>query len=164
MIEKIVSGGQTGADRAALDVALELGVAIGGWVPRGRRAEDGPIPKRYQGLVETDSVAYETRTELNVRDSDATLIFGFGPPQGGSALTQQLARGFRKPVLAVDLDRFSVEEVIASIREWLALTCPRVLNVAGPRSSEEPRISDATADVLRHALRGDAAQPAVADD
>ena len=85
MIDKIVSGGQTGADRAALDVALELGLSTGGWIPRGRRAEDGAIPERYEELVESDSESYERRTELNVRDSDATVVFSFGPPTGGSA-------------------------------------------------------------------------------
>ena len=87
MVTKIVSGGQTGADRAALDAALEVGFATGGWIPRGRRAEDGAVPERYGNLVETESDAYEPRTELNVRDSDATVIFSFGPAFGGSALT-----------------------------------------------------------------------------
>ena len=153
MIEKIVSGGQTGADRAALDVALELGIAIGGWVPRARRAEDGRVPERYEGLVETGSDAYEVRTERNVRDSDATLIITFGAPEGGTALTRRFALEFGKASLIVDLERSSIEEAVASIREWIAYTCPRVLNVAGPRLSKEPRITEATTDILRLALR-----------
>ena len=157
MIEKIVSGGQTGADRAALDVARELGIATGGWVPRGRRSEDGAIPERYVGLVETDSEAYEPRTERNVRDSDATLILAFGEPRGGTQLAHQLALRFDKPVLTLDLQLSTIQEAIASVRDWFARTQPRILNVAGPRLSEEPRISHATSDVLREALRGAAA-------
>jgi hypothetical protein len=80
LIAKIVSGGQTGADRAALDVAIGLGIATGGWVPRGRRAEDGAVPGRYVGMDETESPDYAERTRLNVRDSDATLILAFGRP------------------------------------------------------------------------------------
>ena len=96
MIEMIMSGGQTGADRAALDAAIESGVRHGGYVPKGRRAEDGPVPPCYQ-LTETNSPNYPTRTELNVVNSDATVIFTFGPPERGSALTIKLAREHKKP-------------------------------------------------------------------
>lgn len=153
MVEKIVSGGQTGADRAALDVALELGLGTGGWIPRGRRAEDGTIPERYGGLVETDSDAYALRTERNVRDSDATVVFAFGPPTGGSALTASLARSLGKPILTLDLERCTPEAPDARLRRWLTESRPRVLNVAGPRSSQEPRIAEATARILRAALQ-----------
>mgnify|MGYP003793290687 CR=1 FL=1 len=91
MIKKIVSGGQTGVDRAALDVAMQLGIPVGGWCPRGRRAEDGRIPDSYP-LREASSVNYAKRTELNVRDSDGTLILSGGPLTGGTALTESLAR------------------------------------------------------------------------
>ncbi len=154
VIATIVSGGQTGADRSAWDVALELGIAIGGWIPRGRRAEDGLVPERYEGLAETDSASYESRTKRNVRDSDATLIFAFGPPTGGTALTEEVAHQLGKPVLTVDLERCSLEESVAAVRDWLSRTRPRVLNVAGPRLSQEPRIAEATSGVLRQALRG----------
>ncbi len=157
MIEKIVSGGQTGADRAALDVALELGLSTGGWIPRGRRAEDGAIPERYEELVESDSESYERRTELNVRDSDATVVFSFGPPTGGSALTVRLAHSLGKPLLSLDLERSTADEAIARLRMWLSEARPRVLNVAGPRLSHEPRIAQATAMILRRAIRPDPA-------
>ncbi len=153
MIDKIVSGGQTGADRAALDVAVELGLATGGWIPHGRRAEDGTVPQRYEGLIEADSESYECRTELNVRDSDATVVFSFGPPTGGSALTVRLARSLEKPLLALDLERSTADEAIARLRRWLSETRPHVLNVAGPRLSQEPRIAEATAIILRRAIR-----------
>jgi hypothetical protein len=153
VVHKIVSGGQTGADRAALDVAGELGLATGGWVPRGRRAEDGRVPERYTGLVETRSDAYAQRTRWNVRDSDATLVLSFGPPGGGSALTARLARELGRPVLVLDLERLGEDEAGARLRAWLAGTRPRTLNVAGPRASQEPRIAAATAAVLRRGLR-----------
>ena len=151
-LEKIVSGGQTGADRAALDVAIALKLATGGWVPQGRRAEDGHIPARYAGLVETDTEAYEQRTALNVRDSAATLIFSFGEPTGGTALTLKLARNSGKPHLAVDLEVTPPDVAAARVREWLAQTGVRVLNVAGPRASSEPRIAAAVTSVLSAAL------------
>lgn len=151
-LEKIVSGGQTGADRAALDVAMALGLETGGWVPHGRRAEDGRIPVRYSGLVETDTESYQTRTALNVRDSEATLIFSFAEPTGGTALTLRLARSSGKPFLAVDLESLETQEAAERIREWLAQTGVRVLNVAGPRQSGEPRITAAVTTVLKSAL------------
>jgi hypothetical protein len=131
MVEKIISGGQTGADRAGLDVALELGLNIGGWVPRGRRAEDGIVPAKYGGMVETQTDAYEERTKLNVRDSDATVIFTFGPPRGGSALCAETARSTGKPVLLLDLNGNNPEEMISHLRDWLGKVSPRILNVAG---------------------------------
>src|SRR5437870_10377236 len=96
MLTKIISGGQTGVDRAALDVALELGLPCGGWCPRGRRAEDGPIPERYP-LQEMKSPAYPPRTARNVRDSDGTVILTRGQPDRGTALTIELAERYRKP-------------------------------------------------------------------
>lgn len=103
MLEKIVSGGQTGVDRAALDAGLTSGIAVGGWCPAGRRAEDGMIPERYP-LLELDSPEYAARTEKNVVDSDATLVLNFGVLADGTALTVQLARKHRKPLHVVQLD------------------------------------------------------------
>lgn len=153
-LEKIVSGGQTGADRAALDVALSAKLATGGWVPHGRRAEDGRIPARYAGLVETDASNYEHRTALNVRDSDATLVFSFGEPSGGTALTRKLALASGKPCLQVDLDAVGSDEAAERIRAWLAEHGIRVLNVAGPRASRDPRIAEAVTRALGTAIRG----------
>src|SRR6266852_5932705 len=104
VISKIVSGGQTGVDRAALDVALELGIPCGGWCPKGRRAEDGSIPDHYP-LRETSTAFYPQRTEWNVRDSDGTLVLTLGRPDGGTALTIELARRLPKPFLAVNLKK-----------------------------------------------------------
>ena len=151
MLEKIVSGGQTGADRAALDFARATGLQTGGWVPRGRVAEDGRIPEHYVGLEETDSDDPAVRTALNVRDSDATLILSHGPLAGGSLLTFQKATRPERPVLHLDLDQVSIVSAAAQLRRWLATVRPRILNVAGPRASEDNRIASDTEAVLRAA-------------
>jgi len=152
LLEKIVSGGQTGADRAALDVALDLGIATGGWVPHDRRAEDGKIPARYSGLIETETDAYEHRTALNVRDADATLVFHYDAPTGGTALTLKLASASSRPFLAIDLAATTEADAADRVRAWLASERIRVLNVAGPRASREPRVATAVANILRAAL------------
>ena len=145
---KIVSGGQTGVDRAALDVALELGLEAGGWVPRGRRAEDGVIPERYP-VRECESEAYAERTRLNVRDSDATLVLTRGAPEGGTAKTIGIADTMARPLLVVDLDGGADP---AAGRAWLDDVTPGVLNVAGPRESTCPGIHQRAADYLRELL------------
>jgi hypothetical protein len=142
---KIISGGQTGVDRAALDEALSNGVAVGGWCPAGRRAEDGRIPPHYP-LDETPSSDHAVRTGWNVRDSDATLIFCSGEPASGTALTAQAARLYDKPLLIVDPLSFQPTEV----RDWLIEHRVERLNVAGPRESEAPGIY---VDVRRAMLR-----------
>jgi hypothetical protein len=147
-VRRVVSGGQTGVDRAALDLALELGVPCGGWCPRGRRAEDGRIPEIY-ALRETPSASYPERTAWNVRDSDGTLVITKGRPKGGTALTVSLARRAGKPVLVVDLERGAD---LARIRAFLAENQIRILNVAGPRESEAPGIHDEAATLLRALL------------
>ena len=147
-LRRLVSGGQTGVDRAALDVAIELGLPCGGWCPRGRRAEDGPIPEIYP-LRETPSASYPERTAWNVRDSDGTLVLARGRPRGGSALTVALARRAAKPVLVVDLER---NADLARIRAFLAEHDIHDLNVAGPRESEAPGIHDQAAPLLRALL------------
>lgn len=149
-VDRVLSGGQTGVDRAALDVALDMGIPCGGWCPRGRRAEDGPIPNRYP-LRETPSAAYPERTAWNVRDSDGTLIITRGKPQGGTALTVSLARRAGKPLLVVDLE---AGKGVSDARAFLAANGVRILNVAGPRESEAPGIHDQAAALLREILSG----------
>ena len=152
MVKKIVSGGQTGADRAAWDVALELGLEIGGWVPKGRLAEDGSIPERYTGLREAALADPAVRTVLNVRDSDATLIVLSGPLSGGSLLTFQEAVRCGRPVLHLDLRVLQPAEAVAQLRQWLHAVDPATLNVAGPRASHYPAIGVRVATLLRAAL------------
>lgn len=130
-LERIVSGGQTGVDRAALDVALERGVTCGGWCPRGRMAEDGIIPSRYP-LTEALTASYSNRTELNVRDSDATLIVVHGSLRGGTALTKRLTDKLRRPVLVVDPLFAGAIELAA---DWIVTQRVKILNIAGPRAS-----------------------------
>ena len=151
-IVKIVSGGQTGADRAALDVAIGHGLEVGGWVPKSRRAEDGRIPEHYSGLVETDSTDPAVRTAWNVRDSDATLIVSHGRLSGGSGLTLEEATGLGRPVLHLDLHELGAASATTRLRAWLADVSPRVLNVAGPRASGDPTIYAAVTTLLRSAL------------
>lgn len=133
---KILSGGQTGVDRAALDAALKCDIAIGGWCPKGRRAEDGEIDPRYP-LRETPSRAYSQRTERNVRDSDATLILYRGAMSGGTRLTASLARRYRRPLLVLDL---ASDPDCATARTWLGEQAIGRLNVAGPREEGAPGI------------------------
>lgn len=134
---RIVSGGQTGVDRAALDAALALGISIGGWCPRGRLSEAGPIPRRYR-LQETPSRDYRQRTEWNVRDSDGTLIINSGSLNGGTLRTVRLARErYRKPLLIMQL---GVRVRPGKFRAWLKVNRVRRLNVAGPRASKRVQI------------------------
>lgn len=135
-VQKIISGGQTGVDRGGLDVALALSIDHGGWCPRGRLAEDGVIPQRYQ-LRETESPQYRFRTEKNVADSNGTLILYRRKLSGGTQYTYYMTRKHSKPCCLVDLDDPSAEDV----RQWLLDENVRVLNVAGPRESSHPGIA-----------------------
>jgi hypothetical protein len=162
---KIVSGGQTGVDRAALDTAIALGVAYGGWCPRGGWAEDFPTPPGllacYPGLVETPSRDPASRTRRNVRDSDRTLILidadGLDRSRG-TALTLRLALRYRRPHLVVDLDR---SDAASRVRAWLAgADDDLTLNVAGPRESGAPGIYDKARATLSRVLDGRPDRPA----
>ena len=144
-IQKIVSGGQTGVDRAALDVALELGIPCGGWCPQGRLAEDGPIDERYP-LRESPSADYAQRTEWNVRDSDGTLVLMRGTPNGGTAQTIDVAERLGKPYLVLDLE---TRPRASAIHAWANVYLIAALNVAGPRESKSPGISTQAAQFLR---------------
>lgn len=135
-------------DRAALDVAAELSLPRGGWCPRGRYAEDGPIPDAYP-LTETPSPETSQRTEWNVRDADGTLVLTEGEPSGGTALTIRFARSRRKPCLVVDL---AGDADPRDVGRWIAEHGIAVLNVAGPRESKRPGICRRAAAFLREAL------------
>jgi hypothetical protein len=152
-LRRVVSGAQTGVDRAALDVARELGIDCGGWVPRGRLAEDGRIPDKYTGLRETAGSEWNERTERNVRDSDGTLILSRGPLTGGSLFTREVAGRLPRPCLHLDLGELSEENAARIARQWIEDEGVAVLNVAGPRASKDPEISDRATGVLRRLLR-----------
>jgi len=151
MIKKIISGGQTGADRAALDAAIEYGVPHGGWIPKGRRTENGRLPDRYI-LQETSNIGYPQRTELNLLESDGTLIFSHGKLIGGSALTQKLAKKHIRPCLHIDLDEITDYKAVEIIRSWIDVRGIEVLNVAGSRASKDPLIYDAVKDIIKSVL------------
>ena len=146
--KKIVSGGQTGVDRAALDIAIELGIPCGGWCPKGRLAEDGVIDLHYP-LHETESPEYPVRTEMNVKDSDATLIITEGPVTGGTARTLELAKKHKKSFLVVDLSK-RIDPAI--VKKWLEFNMVGTLNIAGPRESKVPGIHDRAIEFLRRIL------------
>jgi hypothetical protein len=131
MLKKIVSGGQTGVDRAALDAAIQLKITHGGWCPQGRLAEDGAIAKKYK-LRETAERDYAVRTAKNVLDSDATLIIHRGKLTGGTLLTSKLAKRQKRPIFIVDLKS---EPTFDSFFDWLTENKIAKLNVAGPRES-----------------------------
>jgi hypothetical protein len=151
MVSKIVSGGQTGVDRAALDAAIKLGIAHGGWVPKGRLAEDGPLPATYR-MRETATAVYSERTEKNVIDSDGTLIIARGELTGGSEVTRASALKHGRPWLHVDLSRMSAFMSAVRISDWLRTHDIRTLNVAGPRASKDPRIYRDTLSLLESVL------------
>ncbi|HET6631749.1 MAG TPA: putative molybdenum carrier protein [Rhodanobacteraceae bacterium] len=133
----IISGGQTGADRAALDFAIAHGIAHGGWCPRGRRADDGVLDVRYK-LRETESRNYRQRTRRNVEDSDATLILHLGELTDGSLYTFRCAERCGKPACVVALDAADCSAQVERVRAWLATHAVTVLNMAGPRESKCP--------------------------
>lgn len=145
----IRSGGQTGVDRAALDAAMEQGLAVTGWCPAGRLAEDGRIPDRYP-LAETSLADYAQRTRWNVRDSDATLILSRSPLAGGTALTAAIAEELGRPLLIVDPGAPVAADVI---RSWVRRQRVGDLNVAGPRESEDPGIYTSALLCMRGFLR-----------
>ena len=136
LVSKLISGGQTGVDRAALDAALQLGVEIGGWCPRDRWAEDGAIPTKYP-LTPVDSNDRSERTARNVKSADATLILHDGSNSPGTQFTEELARSGGKPCLVANLHH---PKIVESVRYWLERTRPDVLNVAGPRATESEGI------------------------
>jgi hypothetical protein len=162
-IAKIISGGQTGADRGGLDAALDSGVPHGGWCPKGRISEDRIIPERYN-LVETRSTAYPARTEANIVDAHCTVVFTFGKLTGGSKKTVALAQKHQRPCLCLDLSILTDEAAARGVLEWLspgglirsgmAVPPPNpVLNVAGSRESKAPGIQQRVRDVMRMALK-----------
>lgn len=148
-LERVVSGGQTGVDRAALDVALELGIPCGGWCPKGRMAEDGTIDAKYP-LQESPTANYAERTALNVKDSDGTLILSHSVSlRGGTALTKSFAERYQRPWFVLNLHQPGpISDVVA----WLSKHSIRILNVAGPRESSKPGTAQQAADVIRKLL------------
>ncbi|MBI5155352.1 putative molybdenum carrier protein [Candidatus Poribacteria bacterium] len=150
VLERIISGGQTGVDRGALEAALRARFPCGGWCPAGRRAEDGVIPDRFP-LREAPSTQYDQRTEWNVRDSDGTLILARGEMGTGTILTAQLAARLHRPLLVVDLDWPDGPGEAAA---WIMAHQVRILNVAGPREDgQHPAIAEAAFHFVSRLIR-----------
>lgn len=145
LLAKIISGGQTGVDRAGLDAAMEAGIPSGGFCPKGRLAEDGTIPARYP-QEELEAAEYTVRTERNVVESDGTLILNVGELSGGTLHTLEYARKHARPWLIVQLD---AEHDATAVTRWIADQKIRVLNIAGPRESKCPGLHDKALTFLR---------------
>ncbi len=153
ILKKIISGGQTGVDRAALDTAMRLGIDHGGWIPKGRLTEAGPLDNVYR-MQETATRNYAERTEQNVKEADGTLIISRGRPTGGTDYTAKMALKHGKQLLHIDLAMGrKPSQAGLLIASWIEMNRIATLNVAGPRASSDPAIYDAAVAVLTHALK-----------
>ncbi len=151
MLEKIISGGQTGADQAALDVAIKFNISHGGWIPKGRITENGPLAAKYR-LVEMDSTDYRERTKKNIIDSHGTVIISRGKLTGGSKLTKSYARVIGRPYIYLDLMDNEDFESAVFLKSFILENQIKILNVAGPRLSHHPWIQDDVKTVLEATL------------
>lgn len=147
-VRKIISGGQTGADRAALDFALENSLETGGWIPKNRLAEDGRIPEKYPNLRETETEDSAERTELNVRYADATMIFSHGDLKGGSKLTLEMCDKHAKPRLHIDFEKTDFSQAVKKAQQFVIFSNCQTLNIAGARASEDAQIYEKVKDFL----------------
>jgi len=150
-LARIVSGGQTGVDRGALDAALEVGFSCGGWCPPARQAEDGTIPIRYP-MTELDGGGYSERTLKNVIESDGTVIIHRGEIEGGTGYTRDCCLAHGKPLLLVDAARVSLTEAADRIGAFITRERILVLNIAGPRASKWPEAHSYAKGVIALAL------------
>ena len=152
IVIKIISGGQTGADQGGLDAAIFLNIPHGGWCPKGRKSENGTIPAKYN-LKEFNSPYYIHRTRQNVIDSDATIVFAYGAPKGGSLKTVDFAKTYNRPCLVIDMNN-SEEQIIATVKNWLQnLQNEVILNIAGSRGSTSPDLHYKVKQILIECLK-----------
>jgi hypothetical protein len=152
LLKKIISGCQTGADIAGVDAAIANDFPYGGWVPKGRRTSDGPLPGRYV-VQEMPTTGYPKRTEQNVIDSDGTVIFTHGKLSGGSGLTRKFAMKHGRPCLHLDMSVISIEDAVNQLAQWVRAFNIETLNVAGRSASKDERIYDATFSVIDSLLK-----------
>lgn len=149
---KIISGGQTGVDRAGLDVAIAKGLDYGGAIPKGRLTEEGALSDKYNKMTELATSSYPARTEQNVKDSDATIIFTMGKIEEGSALTIGMCKKYQKLYLHIDLLEQTEDEAVETFKNWVEKIKPNTLNIAGSRESNNKGIYNRTYTVLDRAL------------
>jgi hypothetical protein len=151
MFKKIISGGQTGADIAAIDAAIECNFSYGGWLPKGRKTEDGPLSDKYQ-MQEMTRGGYPKRTEQNIKDSSGTVIFTHSKLTGGSRLTGNLAESWGKPWLHINLSQVDNKEAVSILSSWLKKNQVEILNVAGSRASKDPEIYTKVFEIIKALL------------
>ena len=147
MIKKIISGGQTGAGQAALDAAINLNIPHGGWIPKGRITEKGPLPAKYK-LQETPSSSYFDQTEQNIINSDATLIISHGKLIKGSDHTLKMAEKHHRPWMHIDLDMTAPLDAALKISSWIIEEKIAVLNVGGASAGEDPQLYEKTKEIV----------------
>lgn len=149
-LKKIISGGQTGADIAGIDAAIENGMLYGGWLPKGRKTENGPLDSRYTNMTEMPVGRYLERTERNVKDSDGTVIFTHGKVPGGWSLLNEYATKHNKPLLHLDLDIFSEPAAVETILNWIHQHDIQTLNVGGSQASKDEYIYDDVHSIIKN--------------
>jgi hypothetical protein len=147
-LKKIISGGQTGADQAAFDAAINLGIPHGGWIPKSRRTEVGTLPGKYK-LKEGPSSSFPESIEQNVIDSDGTLVISHGETTGEYLLTFKFAEHHKKKLLHIDLKNSKGFKAAQLVKSWIALNDIKVLNVSGPCESDDPNIYEDTVSLLK---------------
>jgi hypothetical protein len=151
VIRKIISGGQIGADQAALDVAIKLGISNGGWIQKDRKTQSGILPVKYQ-LKELPTAGYKQRIEKNVIDSDGTVIISHGDPTGGAEYSRKMADKHHRQCLQMDLKENSTFIIASKINTWVSENNIEVLNVTGSRVSEDSTIYKDTMDIVEGAI------------
>ncbi len=151
MIKKIVSGGRIGADQAALDVAIKMGIPHGGWIQKGRKTQRGILPEKYQ-LKEMPVAGYKERIEQNIIDSDGTVIISHGNLTGGSDYGQEMAKKHQRPCLHIDLNETPLSIAPSEINTWIIENNIEVLNVTGSRTSEDPKIYKDTMNIIEETI------------
>ena len=151
MIKKIISGGQIGADQAALDVAIKLGISHGGWIQKGRKTQSGLLPEKYK-LKEMPTSSFIKRIEQNVVDADGTIIISHGALTGGANYSQKMTTKHGRPCIHIDLSNIPIFIAASRINTWVAEHNIEVLNVTGSRTSEDPKIYNDAMLIIENAI------------
>lgn len=151
MIKKIISGGRIGADQAALDVAIKMGISHGGWIQKGRKTQRGILPEKYR-LKEMPVAGFKERIEQNIIDSDGTVIISHGNLTGGSDYAHEMAKKHNRPCLHINLNETPLSIAPSEINTWIIENNIEVLNVTGSRTSEDPKIYMDTMNIVEDTI------------